>query len=76
MRLPVSSMEDVLTTKLLALTEQEPDYSSVLEVARTLREQILWDEVRERTESSPFAKAFFTLIEELGILPEEARQPA
>ena len=68
MRLPVSSMEDVLTTKLLALTEQEPDYSSVLEVARTLREQILWDEVRERTESSPFAKAFFTLIEELGIL--------
>ena len=68
MRLPVSSMEDVLTTKLLALTEQEPDYGSVLEVARTLREQIHWDEVRERTESSPFAKAFFTLIEELGIL--------
>ena len=51
MRLPVSSMEDVLTTKLLALTEQEPDYGPVLEVARTLREQIHWDEVRERTES-------------------------
>ena len=49
MRLPVSSMEDVLTTKLLALTEQEPNYASVLEVARTLREQIVWDEVRERT---------------------------
>ena len=55
MRLPVSSMEDVLTTKLLALTEQEPDYGPVLEVARTLREQIHWDEVRERTEGS-FAK--------------------
>ena len=41
MRLPVSSMEDVLTTKLLALTEQEPNYASVLEVARTLREQIV-----------------------------------
>ena len=40
MRLPVSSLEDVLTTKLLALTEQEPNYASVLEVARTLREQI------------------------------------
>ena len=74
MRLPVSSMEDVLTTKLLALTEQEPNYASVLEVARTLREQIVWDEVRERTASSPFAKAFFTLIEELGILPEHARR--
>jgi hypothetical protein len=73
MRLPVSSMEDVLTTKLLALTEQEPNYASVLEVARTVREQVRWYEVRERTAGSPFAKAFFTLIEELGILPEVAR---
>ena len=76
MRLPVSSMEDVLTTKLLALTEQEPNYASVLEVARTLREQIVWDEVRERTADSPFAKAFFTLIEELGVLPDRSRQVA
>ncbi len=76
MRLPVTSIEDVLITKLLALTEQQPDYGSVLEVARTLREQIRWDEVRERTADSPFAKAFFTLIEELGILPEDARQVA
>ena len=76
MRLPVTSIEDVLITKLLALTEQQPDYGSVLEVARTLREQIRWDEVRERTADSPFAKAFFTLIEELGILPESARQVA
>ena len=71
MRLPVSSLEDVLATKLLALTEQEPDYGAVLEIARTLREQIRWDEVREKTNGSPFAKAFFTLIDELGILPEE-----
>ena len=76
MRLPVSSLEDVLATKLLALTEQEPDYRSVLEIARTLREQIRWDEVREKTNGSPFAKAFFTLIDELGILPEDARQAA
>jgi hypothetical protein len=32
-----------------------------------LREQIDWDELRRRTEHSPFAKAFFTLVEELGI---------
>ena len=76
MRIPVSSLEDVLATKLLALTEQEPDYGNVLEIARTLREQIRWDEVRERTEHSPFAKAFFTLVEELGILPEHARKAA
>jgi hypothetical protein len=76
MRLPVMSLEDVLATKLLALTEQEPNYGPVLEIARTLREQIRWDEVRERTRDSPFAKAFFTLIEELGILPERSRQAA
>jgi hypothetical protein len=76
MRLPVTSIEDVLITKLLALTEQEPDYSSVPQVARTLREQIRWDEVRERTAGSPFAKAFFTLVEELGIVPERTRQVA
>ena len=76
MRMPVISLEEVLATKLLALTEQEPNYRAVLEIARTLREQIRWDEVRERTEGAPFAKAFFTLIEELEILPEHARQPA
>jgi hypothetical protein len=76
MRLPVSSLEDVLAQKLLALTEQEPDYRSVLEIARALREQIRWDEVREKTSGSPFAHAFFTLVEELGILPEHASQPA
>jgi hypothetical protein len=68
MRIPVASLEDVLTTKLLALTEQEPDYGPVLEIGRTLREQIDWDEVRERTDTSPFAKAYFTLLEELGII--------
>lgn len=70
----VASLEDVMTTKLLALSEQEPDYSSVLEIARMLREQIDWDQVRERTGESPFARAFFTLVEELGIVP--AGQPS
>ena len=48
-RLPVASLGDVLTTKLLALNEQDPDLSSVLELARSLREQIDWDFVRART---------------------------
>ena len=67
-RLPVASLGDVLATKLLALNEQEPDPASVLELARSLREQIDWDFVRARTTESPFARAFFTLIEELGIV--------
>ena len=68
LRIPVFSLEEVLTSKLLALTEQEPDFGSVLELARALREQIDWETVRKRTEASPFAKAFFTLVEALGIV--------
>lgn len=69
LRIRVSSLEDVLTQKLLALTEQEPDFRPVLEIGRAVREQLDWEDVRARTAQSPFAKAFFTLVEELGILP-------
>jgi hypothetical protein len=68
--LPVASIEDVLVAKLLALTEQEPDFGPVLEIARSLREQIDWDSVRSQVERSPFGAAFFTLVEHLGIVPE------
>ncbi|MEJ7791740.1 MAG: hypothetical protein WKF65_07205 [Gaiellaceae bacterium] len=37
----VASLGDVITTKLLSLTEQESDFSSVLEFARSLREHRL-----------------------------------
>lgn len=68
MRLKVAPLEDVLVQKLLALSEQQPDFSSVLELARSLREQVDWDVVRERTKESPFATAYFTLLEELDIV--------
>jgi predicted nucleotidyltransferase len=68
-RLQVAALEDVMVQKLLALNEQEPDYSSVLELARSLREQIDWDHVRRRTEHWPFAKGYFTLLDELEIVP-------
>jgi hypothetical protein len=68
----VASIDDVLVTKLLALTEQEPNFGPALEVARALREQIDWDFVRARSSSSPFAQAFFTLIEGLGIVEPES----
>ena len=72
MRMRVARLEDVITQKLLALSEQEPDFSGVLELARSLREQVDWDEVRERTDHSPFAKAYFTLLDELEIVPASA----
>jgi len=67
-RVHLSSLEDVMVSKLAALTEQEPDFSAPLEWARALREQIDWDEVRARTEASPFSRAFFTLVEGLGVV--------
>jgi predicted nucleotidyltransferase len=70
MRMRVAPLEDVLVQKLLALNEQQPDYTSVLELARSLREQVDWDDVRERTKASPFATAFFTLLDELEIVPD------
>ena len=75
LRINVSMLEDVMTAKLMAMTEQEPDYSALLEWARALREQIDWDVVRSRTEASPFAKAFFTLVESLGVVEPAAADP-
>jgi hypothetical protein len=64
----VMSLEDVLVTKLLALDEQSLDYKPLLQIARSLREQIHWEHVRRRTSDSPYAAAFFALAEGLGIV--------
>jgi predicted nucleotidyltransferase len=69
-RMRVMTLEDVMVAKLLALHEHEVDYDDVLEIARSLREQIDWDDVRARTTESPYAKAFFVLAEELAIITE------
>jgi hypothetical protein len=73
------ALEDVFTTKLLSFDEHSCDYRSVLLMARSLREQIDWDKLRERTAGHPFARAFFVMVEDLGIAPErgtdEARAP-
>ena len=66
-RMRVMQPHDVLATKLLAMREHQVDYDSVLEVARTVREQIDWDELRRQTKGSPYAKAFFTLVDELDV---------
>src|SRR4051795_1594434 len=69
MEMRVMALEDVLVTKLMALSEHSLRYESLLPISRALREQIDWDDVRARTVSSPFARAFFVMLEGLGILP-------
>jgi hypothetical protein len=75
MEMRVMALEDVVTTKLMALSEHALRYEGLLQMARALREQIDWDEIRERTSESPFARAFFVLLEGLEILPGGERRP-
>jgi hypothetical protein len=69
MEMRVMAIEDVLVTKLMAITEHHLRYEGLLAIARALREQIDWAQVRAATASSPFARAFFVLLEGLEILP-------
>jgi hypothetical protein len=64
----VLPVDDLLTSKLLALSEHVLDLGPVLEISRALREQVNWLAVRKRTRSSPFARAFFALLDELDIV--------
>jgi predicted nucleotidyltransferase len=64
----VMAIDDVMTTKLFAFKEHYLDYESALEMARAVREQIDWDELRRRCEDYAYAKPFFTLAEELGLV--------
>ena len=63
MQIRVMALEDVMATKLR--------YEGLLQIARALREQIDWADVRARTQDSPFARAFFVLLEGLDIVPEQ-----
>jgi predicted nucleotidyltransferase len=73
MEVRVMALEDVITTKLMALTEHSLRYDSLLKISRALREQIDWEDIRARTHSSPFARAFFVMLDGLDIVPAPDR---
>jgi predicted nucleotidyltransferase len=74
MKLKVLRVEDVIVTKLLSYNEHHLDFPGLLPVARAVREQVDWAEVTARTEHSPFAAAFLTLVERLGIVGERLEE--
>jgi hypothetical protein len=76
MQIRVMDLDDILTTKLLALDEHSADYRDLILITRSLREQIDWAQLRERTAESPFAAAFFTLAEGLEIIPAAEAEPS
>jgi hypothetical protein len=69
MTVPVIGATDLLVTKLHSLTEQNADFSSTLQFARSLREQIDRTELERRVLDTPFGAAFLLLVDELGIGP-------
>jgi hypothetical protein len=71
----VMAIEDVLVTKLNAITEHSLRYEGLLAISRALRERIDWDAVRERSKESPFARAFFVMLEGLEIIEPAERRP-
>lgn len=70
---PVMAVEDMLITMLYALDEHCLDYGALVAIARSLREQIDWPQLRARASGSPYARAFFTLVQELGIAPRTSQ---
>jgi hypothetical protein len=66
---PVMALEDALVTMLMALDEHSLDYTRLVAIARSLREQVDFAQLRARTSDSPYAQAFFTLVQALGIAP-------
>jgi predicted nucleotidyltransferase len=75
MEMRVMALEDVLVTKLMALTEHALRYESLLPIARAVREQVDWPDVRARTAESAFARAFFVMLEGLGIVSPQDFEP-
>lgn len=76
MQIRVMDLDDLISTKLLALDEHSADYRDLILITRSLREQLDWVKLREQTASSPFAAAFFVLAEGLEISPARAGAPA
>jgi hypothetical protein len=67
--MPVLSATQLMIHKLLSYTQHYCDFATGLPVARSLREKIDWDRVRNETAGSPYAEAFFVLLDRLDVVP-------
>jgi hypothetical protein len=67
----VIALEDAMVSKLLSLDEHHLDLEPSLRIARAVREQLDWRQVRTRTQDSPFAQAVLFLLERLGVVAAE-----
>lgn len=66
--MPVLAATTLMADKLNAMEEHSCDFGAVIPVARAVREQVDWPEVRARTRGNPFAEAFLFLLERMSII--------
>jgi hypothetical protein len=63
---------ELLLCRLLALGENACDFAPLLGWSRSLREQIDWPMIRQRTADSPFARSFLGLLVSLEVIDDDA----
>src|SRR5437899_9216510 len=66
--MPVISATVLMEHKLLTFGQHYCDFAKALPLARSLREQIDWARVHEATRESPYAQAFFVLLDKLDVM--------
>ncbi len=66
--MPVLSATVLMGQRLNALEEHACDFGRQLPVARAVREQVDWDDVRDVTAANPYAVAFLFLLERLDVI--------
>jgi hypothetical protein len=66
--MPVLSATELVVQKMNAMDEHLCDFSKMLPVARSLREQVDWERVRRETAHNHFAAAFLFLLDRLNII--------
>ncbi|WP_435828005.1 nucleotidyltransferase family protein [Nocardia asteroides] len=64
---PVLTGTDLMVDKLMVLDAHRLDLTALLAAARALREQVDWAQVRRECAGSPYARAFLSLVADLGI---------
>jgi hypothetical protein len=70
--MPVLEATDIVVTKVMALDEHYCDFGRLLPVARAMREQVDWPDVRRRVAGNDFATVFLVLLERLDIIEPQA----
>jgi hypothetical protein len=65
--MPVLAPTRVVSEKLSSLNEHHCEFAALLPGVRAVREQVNWNQVRERTADNDYAAAFLFLTDRLGI---------